>query len=56
MTIYGHFSIQSRRFCLDTMVIFLYDLDIFVWILHGCLPNMVFTFGAQQSCYIEVVV
>ena len=46
MTIYGHFSIQSRYFCLDTMVIFLYNLDIFVWILqHG------FHFGSQQSCY-----
>ena len=25
------------------MVIFLYNLDTFIWIQHGCLPNTVFT-------------
>ena len=37
------------------MVIFLYNLDIFVWIQHRCLADMVFT-GSQQPCYKAVMV
>ena len=37
------------------MVIFLYNLDIFVWIQHRCLADTVFT-GSHQSCYKEVMV
>ena len=35
------------------MVIFLYNLYIFVWIQHDCLSNSSF-FGSQQQCYEEV--
>ena len=31
------------------MVIFLYNLYIFVWIQHGCLANMVFAFDPSNS-------
>ena len=37
------------------MIIFLYNLYIFVWIQNSCLPNTVFDFDPKKN-YKEVVV
>ena len=38
------------------MVIFLYNLYIFVWIKHGCSANTVSALDPNNKCYKEVVV
>ena len=38
------------------MVIFQYNLYIFVWIWHSCLTNMVYVIDPNNSVYKEVVV
>ena len=55
-------SVVSKQKCIDYIerwpfiVIFQYVIDIFVWVQHSCLANMVFTLGSQQPCYKEVMV